>query len=91
MGNLNLKQMCGNDNYKDENSELDTIKERDLKVKNKTNIIITDHGSDVKDENPKSRLAKYFNHFKKKITLNFFLNKWRLENINFYLKGECYL
>ncbi len=86
MGNLSLKNMCGNDNP-DERSEIDTIN-RDLKVKNKPNIMITDHGTEIRsDGNPKSRIAKYFLYFKKKHVLQFYINKWRFENLNFYLKG----
>ena len=89
MGNLSLKNMCGNDNTRDEKSEMDTIKDREIKVKSKPNVIITDHGTEIKCEvNPKSRLPKYYNHFKKRFSLSHYINKWRLENLHFYLKGE---
>ncbi len=88
MGNLSLKNMCGNENIRDEQSEIDTIKDREIKVKCKK-VIITDHGTEIKCEvNPKSRLAKYFNHFKKRFSLSHYIKKWRLENLQFYLKGE---
>mgnify|MGYP007031251615 CR=1 FL=1 len=93
MGNVNINQCCVS-SVQDMKSEIETIKEKDeIKVKNQP---IINHMNGIgyiinTDECAKSKIAKYFNYIKNRTAISFFLHKWRLDNLKFYINSNIYL
>jgi hypothetical protein len=78
MANVQLKHCCAS--YLDKNIELNTAKEKDLKVKNSSmKNIRNKFGLEMNVEaNNKSKLAKYFYYIKIKTILRHYNKKWRI-------------
>ncbi len=93
MGNVNINKCCASSDD-DIKSELETIKEKDeIKVKSQP---ILNHMNEIgyiikTDECAKSKIAKYFNFIKNRTVVSTYSNKWRLDNLKFFIGSKIQL